>query len=70
TIKGNKKAPTADLLALLPLHQGELFSRAKLIASQRVLAESGFFDPTKIGINPRPNPAAGLVDIEYTVIEK
>jgi outer membrane protein insertion porin family len=57
-------------LKLLPLHQGELFSRAKLIASQRVLAESGLFDPTHININPKPDPAAGLVDIEYAVIEK
>nr|GFD40524.1 hypothetical protein [Tanacetum cinerariifolium] len=69
-VKGNQKVPTADVLALIPLHQGELFSRAKLIQSQRALAESGFFDPTKIGINPQPDPAKGLVNIEYTVIEK
>lgn len=70
TVIGNQKVTTTNVLALLPLHKGELFSRAKLIASQRVLAESGYFNPTKIGINPRPNPAAGLVDIEYTVVEK
>jgi hypothetical protein len=69
-VKGNEKVPTADVLALLPLHKGELFSRAKLIQSQRALAESGFFDPTQIGINPQPDPANGLVNIEYTVIEK
>jgi outer membrane protein assembly factor BamA len=69
-VKGNKKVPTADVLALLPLHKGELFSRAKLIQSQRALAESGFFNPTQIGINPQPDPAKGLVDIEYVVIEK
>ena len=70
TIKGNQKTPSAAILKLLPLHQGELFSRSKLLASQRALVESGLFDPTRIGINPRPNPAAGLVDIEYAVIEK
>jgi hypothetical protein len=69
-VKGNKKVPTADVIALLPLHKGELFSRAKLIQSQRALAESGFFDPTKIGINPQPDPANGLVNIEYVLIEK
>ncbi|MDJ0366829.1 POTRA domain-containing protein [Hymenobacter sp. H14-R3] len=70
TVQGNKKIPTADVLALLPLRKGELFSRAKLVQSQRALAESGFFDPAKIGINPQPNPATGLVNLEYTVIEK
>jgi hypothetical protein len=69
-VKGNKKVPTTDVLALLPLHKGELFSRAKLIQSQRALAESGFFDPTKIGINPQPDPAKGLVNLEYVLIEK
>lgn len=69
-VKGNKKVPTTDVLALLPLHKGELFSRAKLIQSQRALAESGFFDPTKIGINPQPDPAKGLVNIEYVLVEK
>jgi len=69
-VKGNQKVATADILPLLSLQKGELFSRAKLLQSQHQLAESGFFDPTKIGVNPRPDPAGGLVDIEYTVIEK
>jgi hypothetical protein len=69
-VKGNKKVPTADVLALLPLHKGELFSRAKLMQSQRALAESGFFDPANVGINPQPDVANSLVNIEYTVIEK
>jgi hypothetical protein len=69
-VKGNQKVATADVLALIPLHKGELFSRAKLIQSQRALAESGFFDPTKIGINPQPDVANGLVNIEYVLIEK
>jgi hypothetical protein len=69
-VKGNKKVSIADVLALIPLHKGELFNRAKLVQSQRVLAESGFFDPTKIGINPQPDVANGLVNIEYVLIEK
>ena len=70
TVKGNTKVATADILKLVPLHKGELFSRAKLIESRRALATSGWFDPTNIGVNPQPNPAAGLVDIEYVVVEK
>ncbi|WP_198172847.1 M56 family metallopeptidase [Hymenobacter ginkgonis] len=70
TVKGNHKVPTATILQLVPLHHGELFSRAKLLASQRALAESGLFDPTKIGINPQPTPDTGLVNIEYVVVEK
>lgn len=70
TVKGAKKVPTADVLALIPLHKGELFSRAKLIQSQKQLAESGFFDPTKIGINPQPDVANGLVNLEYVLIER
>jgi hypothetical protein len=69
-VKGIKKVPTADVLALLPLHKGELFSRARLIQSQRALAESGFFDPANVGITPQPDPAHGLVNIEYVLIEK
>ncbi|MFD1871690.1 POTRA domain-containing protein [Hymenobacter bucti] len=69
-VKGNQKVPTADVLALIPLHKGELFSRAKLIQSQKTMVESGLFDPTKIGINPQPDVANGLVNIEYVLIEK
>lgn len=70
TVKGNSHVATADILRRLPLHQGELFSRAKLIESQRILAASGLFDPTKIGINPQPVPADKMVNIEFTVVEK
>ena len=69
-VKGSRKVATADIPGMLPLHQGELFSRAKLIQSQRVLAESGFFDPTKIAINPQPDPARGLVNVEFVVVGK
>ncbi|WP_223648745.1 POTRA domain-containing protein [Hymenobacter psoromatis] len=70
TVKSNRKIATADILRMLPLHQGELFSRAKLIQSQRVLTKSGFFDPTKIAVNPQPDPARGLVNVGFVVVEK
>jgi len=69
-IKGNMKVPTTDVLALIPLHKGDLFSRAKLIQSQRALVESGFFKPDSIGITPQPDVANGLVNMEYVLIEK
>lgn len=82
TVKGNQKLSTADVLALVPLRSGELFSRAKLMASQKALAESGKFkndDPlTKefegIQLNPQPVPrpteATDLVNIEFVVAER
>ncbi len=49
---------------------GNKFSRADLIRSQRQIANLGFFDPEKIGIQPKPHPETGTVDIDYTVVEK
>jgi outer membrane protein insertion porin family len=49
---------------------GDKFSRALLIRSQREIANLGFFDQEKIGIQPRPHPEDGTVDIDYTVVEK
>ncbi|RZL16017.1 MAG: hypothetical protein EOO62_02475 [Hymenobacter sp.] len=68
------KPSSHDLLGSLPLHSGDLFSRAKLIESQRLLAESGKFDPTKIGVLPRPSLNVAkdiyLVNIYFSVLEK
>jgi outer membrane protein insertion porin family len=30
----------------------------------------GLFDPEQLGVNPKPNPADGTVDIEYKLVEK
>jgi len=49
---------------------GDKFSRALLIRSQREIAQLGFFDQEKIGIQPKPHPEDGTVDIDYTVVEK
>ena len=74
--EGNRKLNLSshDLLGNLPLHSGELFSRAKLIESQRLLAESGKVEPTKIGVLPRPEvdvtKGIYLVNVYFSVIEK
>ena len=74
TITGNTKTSTAALLKLIPLRSGEDFSRAKLLESQRVLAQQGQFDPNKVAINPapemRPNQTTDLVNIALVVVEK
>ncbi len=49
---------------------GNKFSRTDLIRSQREIANLGFFDQEKIGIQPKPHPEDGTVDIDYTVVEK
>ncbi len=49
---------------------GNKFSRADLIRTQREIANLGFFDQEKIGIQPKPHPETGTVDIDYTVVEK
>ena len=74
TVAGNTKTPTPALLKLIPLRSGEPFSRAKLMETQRILAQQGQFDPAKIRINPspvmRPNQPTDLVNIELVLVEK
>ena len=74
TITGNTTTPTAALLNLIPLRPGEDFSRAKLMETQRILAQQGQLDPNKIAINPAPemrsNQATDLVNIGLVVVEK
>lgn len=73
-VKGNKRVPTADILALVPFHSGELFSRAKLVETSKVLGQSGLFDPAKLSITPQPLPSPdrtyGVVNMELVVAEK
>ena len=63
---------TSDHVIRRELHTlpGQKFSRTDLIRSQRELSQLGYFNPETIGINPKPDPVTGLVDIEYTLEEK
>ncbi|WP_233636123.1 POTRA domain-containing protein [Hymenobacter setariae] len=64
-------APQPEKLSqLIALNPGELFSRAKLLQAQRNLAASGLVDPTKVDINPKPDPATNKVNIDFAVTEK
>ena len=70
TIKGNTKTSDHVILRDMYTHPGDLFSRDAIIRTQRQLAQNGYFDPEKLGVNPNPNPADGTVDIEYVVEER
>ncbi|MGI4885538.1 MAG: POTRA domain-containing protein [Janthinobacterium lividum] len=74
-VTGGLDAPAkAALLKQLPLRPGDEFSRAKLIETNRLLAQQSAFDPKKIGINPqpvaRPAEATDLLDIELVLVPR
>ncbi|MDB5231848.1 MAG: BamA/TamA family outer membrane protein [Chitinophagaceae bacterium] len=69
-IAGNERTKDYVIRRELRTIPGEKFSRTDLIRSQREIANLGFFNQEKIGINPIPNPDDGTVDINYTVEEK
>ncbi|TDQ07379.1 Beta-barrel assembly machine subunit BamA [Pedobacter metabolipauper] len=70
TIKGN--TITNDRVAMREVRTkpGEKFSKELLIRTIRELGQLGYFDESKTVPIPKPNPADGTVDIEYTVEEK
>lgn len=70
TIAGNEKTKEHVIRRELRTLPGDKFSRSDLIRSQREIAQLGFFNQEKIGINPVPNQEDGTVDIHYTLEEK
>jgi outer membrane protein insertion porin family len=69
TITGNTKTNDHVALREVYTHPGQLFSRDKLIRSQRQLAQLKYFDAEKLTPNVNPNPDDGTVDIDYKVEE-
>lgn len=69
-IAGNERTNEHVIRRELYTRPGNKFSRTELIRSQREIANLGFFDQEKIGIQPKPHPEDGTVDIDYTVVEK
>jgi len=69
-IAGNDKTKEYVIRRSIRTLPGDKFSRQDLIRSQREIANLGFFNQEKIGINPIPNQEDGTVDINYTVEEK
>lgn len=70
TVVGNTKTHDHVILREIRTKPGQKFSRSDIIRSQRELSQLGYFDPEKLGVNPKPNLSDGTVDIEYTVVEK
>jgi len=70
TITGNTKTNDRVIMREIRTQPGQLFSRADIIRTQRELAQLGYFDQEKLGVNPKPNPEDGTVDIEYVVEER
>lgn len=69
-IKGNTKTHDHVIRREIRTKPGDLFNRNDIIRTQRELSQLNLFDPEKFGVNPMPDPATGMVDIEYTVEEK
>jgi len=69
-ISGNTKTNEHVIRRAIRTQPGSKFRRSDIIRSQRELAALNYFNPETIGIQPRPNPSDGTVDIEYTVEER
>jgi outer membrane protein insertion porin family len=70
TVRGNEKTNDKVILREIRTKPGQKFSRSEIIRTNRELSQLGYFDPEKIGVNPKPDPVKGTVDIEYTVVER
>ncbi|MFZ1615799.1 MAG: outer membrane protein assembly factor BamA [Flavobacteriales bacterium] len=70
TVSGNTKTFDHVIRREIRTRPGDLFDRSEVIRSQQQLISLGFFDPAQVGVNPRPDPRTGLVDLDYTVAEK
>ncbi len=69
TVSGNSKTNDKVIIREIRTVPGELFSRSDVIRTQRELAQLKYFNAEKLGVQPKPNPVDGTVDIEYTVEE-
>jgi outer membrane protein insertion porin family len=70
TVTGNTKTNDHVILREIRTKPGQLFSRSDIMRTQRELAQLRYFNPEKLGVNPKPNPGDGTVDIEYVVEEQ
>jgi outer membrane protein insertion porin family len=70
TVIGNTKTNDHVILREIRTKPGDLFRRSDIIRTQRELAQLGYFDPEKLNVTPKPDPATSTVDLEYIVEEK
>lgn len=70
-IRGNTQTHEHVVRRELLTKPGDLFSRADIIQTQQRLNSLGHFDPEQFGIEPiNINPGEGLVDLEYSLVER
>jgi len=70
TVVGNDRTNDHVIIRELRTKPGELFRRSDIQRSLRELQQLGFFEPTELNVNPRPDAETGTVDIEYSVVER
>ncbi|MDZ7846582.1 MAG: outer membrane protein assembly factor BamA [Owenweeksia sp.] len=70
TVTGNDRTNDHVIMRELRTKPGQLFRRSDIQRSMRELQQLGYFEPTELGVNPKPNAETGTVDIEYTVVER
>ena len=70
TIKGNDRTNDHVILRELRTKPGQLFRKSDVQRSMRELQQLGFFEPSKLNVNPQPDAETGTVDIEYSVVER
>lgn len=68
-LKGNTRTNDHVVYREIRTRPGELFSRSKIMRTQRELAQLRYFNAETMGVNPIPDPQKGTVDIEYQVEE-
>lgn len=70
TIVGNDRTNDHVILREIRTKPGELFRRSDIQRSIRELQQLGFFEPTELNVLPKPDAERGIVDIEYSVVER
>lgn len=69
-ITGNHTISTDRILKMIPLKNGEPFSRKQIIQGMQNLSESGLFQKDNILLTPIPKPGSpALLDLQYQVTE-
>ncbi|MEQ9263015.1 MAG: outer membrane protein assembly factor BamA [Owenweeksia sp.] len=70
TVVGNDRTNDHVIIRELRTKPGELFRRSDIQRSMRELQQLGYFEPTELNVNPKPDAETGTVDIEYSVVER
>lgn len=71
TVVGNDITNDRVIYRELRTRPGQLYSKSNIVRTIRELGQLGFFDAQKIAPNIKnPDPNAGTLDIEYSVVEQ